>query len=90
MSSFVAGVYSIVQAIAVYSDAYREINFRAQVRCESPGGRPGLPVPNSPYGLCGRKAPSNLRRYHSELRSCVNVEVDALDTVSLIAICLWT
>ena len=23
--------------------------------CESRGGRPGLPVPNSPYGLCGRK-----------------------------------
>ena len=26
--------------------------------CESRGGRPGLPVPNSPYGLCGRKANS--------------------------------
>ena len=26
------------------------------------GGRPGLPVPNSPYGLCGRKAtPNSLR-----------------------------
>ena len=24
--------------------------------CESRGGRPGLPVPNSPYGLCGHKA----------------------------------
>ena len=24
--------------------------------CERRGGRPGLPVPNSPYGLCGRKA----------------------------------
>ena len=24
--------------------------------CESRGGRPGLPVPNSPYGFCGRKA----------------------------------
>ena len=23
--------------------------------CESGGGRPGLPVPNSPYGLSGRK-----------------------------------
>ena len=29
---------------------------RAQKLCESGGGRPGLPVPNSPYGLCGRKA----------------------------------
>ena len=25
-------------------------------RCEGRGGRPGLPVPNSPYGLCGRKS----------------------------------
>ena len=23
----------------------------------SRGGRPGLPVPNRPYGFCGRKAP---------------------------------
>ena len=30
--------------------------FRAQELCESRGGCPGLPVPNSPYGLCGRKA----------------------------------
>ena len=27
----------------------------AQELCESRGGRPGLPVLNSPYGLCGRK-----------------------------------
>ena len=30
--------------------------FRAQAVCEGPGGHPGLPVPNSPYGLCGREA----------------------------------
>ena len=29
--------------------------FRAQELCESRGGRPGLPVPNSLYGLCERK-----------------------------------
>ena len=29
---------------------------RAHQLCESRGGRPGLPVPNSPCGLCGRKA----------------------------------
>ena len=29
---------------------------RAQWLCESRGGRPGLPDPNSPYGPCGRKA----------------------------------
>ena len=31
-------------------------SLRAQELCESRGDRPGLPVPNSPYGLCGRKA----------------------------------
>ena len=31
-------------------------HFRAQELRESRGGRPGLPVPNKPYGLCGRKA----------------------------------
>ena len=28
----------------------------AQELCESRGGRPGLPVHKSPYGLCGCKA----------------------------------
>ena len=27
---------------------------RAQELCGSRGGRPGLPVPNNPYGLCGQ------------------------------------
>ena len=27
--------------------------------CDSRGGRPVLPVPNSPCGLCGRKATLN-------------------------------
>ena len=35
--------------------------------CESRGGRPGLPVPNSPaYGLCGRKATLNLNSYRAQ------------------------
>ena len=29
---------------------------RTQELCESRGGRPELPVPNKPYGLCGRQA----------------------------------
>ena len=33
---------------------------RAQKLCESGGGRPGLPVPNSPYGLCGHRTTLNL------------------------------
>ena len=32
---------------------------RAHELCESRGGHLGLPVPNSPYGLCGRKATLN-------------------------------
>ena len=30
--------------------------FKAQELCESGGDRPGFPIPNSPYGLCGRQA----------------------------------
>ena len=33
---------------------------RAQELCESRGGRPGLPVPNSPCDLCGRKSTLDL------------------------------
>ena len=49
------------------------VGFRTWELCESGGGRPRLPVPNSPYGLCGRKAALKLSL--SELRSCVKVEV---------------
>ena len=36
------------------------LRVRAQELCESRGGRPGLPVPHSPNGLCGRKAALNI------------------------------
>ena len=44
-----------------YSTAYNRFDrtwgLPALRSCENIwGGRPGLPVPNSPYGLCGRKA----------------------------------
>ena len=58
---------------------------RAQNLSESRGGRPGLPVPNKPYGLCGRKATVNSNHHLSELRSCVKVEVAVLRAHSLIA-----
>ena len=35
---------------------------RPQKLCESRGDRPGLPVPNSPYGLGGRKATLSSRK----------------------------
>ena len=62
------------------------IQCRAQQLCESRGGHPELPVPNSPYGLCGRKAALNERTGHSELRSCVKVEVAVLCRPFLIVI----
>ena len=31
-------------------------HLRAEELCEGRGGRPGLPVPRSPYGVCGREA----------------------------------
>ena len=34
-------------------------SIRAQKLCESRGGRPGLPVPNKPYGFCGCNATLN-------------------------------
>ena len=34
-----------------------------QELCKSRGGRPGLPAPNSPYCLCGRKATLILNFY---------------------------
>ena len=45
--------------------------------CESRVGRPGLPVPNSASGFCGRKATLKKKEkaVESELRSCVKVEV---------------
>ena len=39
---------------------FSSVQFRAQELCESRGGRPVLPVPNIPYGLCGREATLNL------------------------------
>ena len=56
---------------------------RAQELCESRRGRPGLPVPNSPYGLCRRKVELDIS---SELRSCMKVEVDVLGSPSLISL----
>ena len=57
--------------------------FRTQELCESRGGRLGLPVPNSPHDLCGRKATLNL---NSDTQSCVKVEVAVLGSPSLIVL----
>jgi len=46
-----------------------------QESCERRHGRPGLPVPDSPCGLCGRKATLEEERGGTELRNRVKVEV---------------
>ena len=48
---------------------------RAPELCESRGGRPGLPLPDIPYGLCGHKSSLN---ENAERRSCAKVEVAVL------------
>ena len=48
--------------------------------CESGGGRPGLPVPNSPYGLCGRKATLNLSLKTEEEKTLWGQEADTRST----------
>ena len=47
---------------------YTTLHCRAQELCESRGGQPGLPVANSLYRLCGRKATlsSSIRRFLTE------------------------
>ena len=46
----------------------------AQELCESGGDRPGLPVPNSPYGFCGRKATLNLNHQNDSCIKASSVE----------------
>ena len=50
---------------------------------ESRCGRPGLPVPNGPYGLCGRKASLNERKAIRTQDLCQKVDVAVLGSPSL-------
>ena len=50
---------ALMVLVDVKQNLKKKSGARAQELCESRGGRPGLPVPNSPYGLCGRKATLN-------------------------------
>ena len=40
---------------------------RVQELCASRGGRPGLPIPNNPYGLCGCKTKLNWNKGKSKM-----------------------
>ena len=51
----VDSIMGAINALRAYGSC-----FRAQELCESRGGRPGLPVPNSPSGLCGREVTLNM------------------------------
>ena len=46
---------------ALFMSQFARESLRFQELCESRGGRPRLPVSNSPYGLCGRTATLNGR-----------------------------
>ena len=48
------------------SSSSLSLSLRAQKMCESRGGRPRLPVPNSPQGLYGRKATLNSNGYTAD------------------------
>ena len=50
---------------------------------ESRGGRPGLLVPNSPYGLCGCKATVNKHKTSTGQELCES-RVAVLGSLSLI------
>ena len=53
------GTLNVQRSLNVCTDVRCHSEFRSCVN-ESGGGRPGLPVPNSPYGLCERKVTSDL------------------------------
>ena len=67
---------------------------RAQELCESRGGRPGrIPVPNSPYGLWGRKAATlslNCQPSSFELRSRARVRVEVAVLALVASRPVWT
>ena len=54
---------------------------RDQELCRSRGGRPGLPVANSPYGLCGRKA--TFKHWNHRAQKLCEIRVAVLGSASL-------
>ena len=46
----------IIEILLVPTREPRPYPLRVQELCESRGGRPGVSIPVSPYGLCARKA----------------------------------
>ena len=52
----------------ISSHTVHYISVALQELCQSRGGRPALPVPNTPNGLCGRKATLNLNLNSTNLK----------------------
>ena len=50
------GSYSVSVTECIFMGFSHQTGIRAHELCERWGGHPGLPVPNSLYGLCGPKA----------------------------------
>ena len=77
---------SLMVSVDVNHHERRSI-LRAQELCESRGGRPRLPVPNKPYGFCGRKSPRKKKKVYTESSGAVlKVEVVVLGSPSLISL----
>ena len=72
--------YSSLQSLKVFSHTLlSELGSCVKVEVNVLGSNP---VPNSPYGLCGREIKLNLNHtMHSELKRCVKVEVDVLGSI---------
>ena len=52
-----------------------DVSLRALELCERRGGRPGLPVSNSSYDLCGRKATLNERTNETNERTNISLTI---------------
>ena len=85
--SVLIGTRFTVTGSIVEADRKITSDFRAQELCESRGGCPELPLPNSPCGRYGRKATLNLNlNLRTELRSCVKFEMAVLGSPPLIVL----
>ena len=62
---------------------------RARTNRLSGGGRPGLPVPNYPYGLCGRKATRNRTIVSIAIKLLIRERACAMNTHVHTGIAQW-
>ena len=63
-----------------------EARVQNEFRLDSNDGAHELPVPNKPYGFCGRKSPRKKKVYTESSRAVLKVEVVVLGSPSLISL----